>query len=737
MAVSKTATDSLAKIKENISASYHYFKDNFDRYHNWQKYLYKETISTAQRAILNELSRPVMEFNILEAYVSRLLGEFSKHEPSISVTSNFNSMVKQQLLDVIEGHLRQALFQANKDNFSYDIYKDMLSGGFSVGKVWTDYESPMSFDQGIFLGRAFDPTLCGFDPLARQSHKGDGDYSFETYPMGEKEFKAQFPGIPFKDNIKTGSIEEFTWTYQDADYKDIIMVGEYFEKKKKKTKIVQLRDKTILTEEKYEQLKELWNRKQFIEQMPIVIGKPRTTYVDYVCRYRLIENEVIDYTVTDYTYLPHVFFDGNSQFLTRGNVNNCHQMTRPYLYNAKGIQDLTNYSGMTIANHMENLVQHKIMIAKESLPQEKDYLKAFQDLQKQNTIVYQAYSENDPNKPVPPPQFVQQMPLPPDVLATFQLTGGLSQEILGSYASNMGKNDNDLSGKAVIEASSVGNAASMPYIVGFLKSLGHIGTIFVDLMPKYLLGERHIPVVTRSGEHQYQKINADDAIYLDYQPHNIKVNIDAGVNFQVQKNQAVQQIIALMSANETLGEFFSSEEGLPILAKNLTIYGADGLEESIETWFQKRQQQQEQQQQMQQQMMMQDPRMIKAQADIQQAQAKSQADMAKTELQQQEMVMKAEQQQVENNLAIAKLGIDKQLADAQVLEAEAKVSQAQIDSAVRMEEANTSRVDHALDAAAKMAEVRSREHDDRLKAIELHHKINTEMNHDEIQHKTE
>src|SRR5690348_4065127 len=113
-----------------------YFNDNYRRYRDFRRYVFKETISEQQRAVLQQLNRPVVEFNILEAYVSRLLGEFSKHEPGIEVSPAEGVPVNQEVLDVVEGHLRAILHQADKDSFSYEIYKDLLSGGFSVAKVW-------------------------------------------------------------------------------------------------------------------------------------------------------------------------------------------------------------------------------------------------------------------------------------------------------------------------------------------------------------------------------------------------------------------------------------------------------------------------------------------------------------------------------------------------------------------------------------------------------------------------
>lgn len=712
--INRTVSDNLERVRKNVASSYIYFKDNAVRFREFRQYVFRESINTQQKTILQQLNRPIVEFNMLEAYISRLLGEFSKHEPSIEVSPAEGVPVDQSVLDIVEGHIRHIFHQANKDSFAYEIYKDLLSGGFSVAKIWTDYAGPMSFNQQIFLSRVFDPTLVGFDPLARAPHKGDGQFSFEIYPMLEEDFKKEFPKANVSNIGYMRDIEGFNWSYKDITNQNIVLVADYYEKKKRKVKIVKLANGRVMTAKDYEKLEEYWIKEQFIEQIPVVVGKPRWTELEIVCQYKFVQNEILEYQETDYTYLPHVFFDGNSIVLTQGTQNTTYQMTRPYVYHAKGVQDMMNFAGQTICNSMENLIQHKFIVMKEAIPQEQDYLEALNDIQRANTIVVNAYSENNPDKPIPTPiREVQNVPLPPEVTAAFQMTGPTTQTILGSYASNLGKNDNDLSGKAVIESSSVGNSAAMPYVVGYLQGLTQIGNVIVDLMPKYLVGKRTIPINKKDGDKDYQTINEPGSPYLDYDEKALKVNIEAGVNFQVQKNQAVEQIIALMQANEKLGQFFNDEDGgLPILVKNLTIYGADQLPEAIEKWSAKMAQQQQQAQQMQQQAMMMDPRMQKVQVEKQ-----------KLQLDAQQQQMDQQQAQFENQIEIAKMANEKILMDSKILEAEAKISQAQIDSAVKLEESETSLSRHALDSATKLAEIQSRHHNDGLAAKKLEHEI--------------
>lgn len=716
----KNNATELARIKENISTSYLYFQDNYDRFRSFRNFVFKETINENQRSFLRNLARPIVEFNILEAPISSLLGEFAAHEPSIEVSPSEGVPVNQQVIDIVEMNFRHALYAANKNSFSYEVYKDTLTGGFSVAKVRTDYENSMSFKQNIYIEKAFDSTLCGFDPMARHSHKGDGQYCFEIYPMTDKDFKRTFEHdiseIKYNTVKSENDFEGFMWAYKDIKDTKTVLVADYYEKKKHRTRIVELANGTVMRLSKYKKMQKLWEESNIVEQIPIIKGKPRWTTLETICKYVVCDNGILDYSETDYAYLPLVFIDGNSIILTVGRGNSTHQMTKPYVYNAKGTQDLKNFAGQALANYLQNMVQHKFIIKKEAIVQDADSLESLKNIQRMSNIIINAYSENDPNKPIPEPITpVVPVPAPPEIMQAFQVTDPTTQTILGGFASNLAKNDNDLSGKAVIETLSASNAASMPFVVGYLNGLAQIATVYIDLLPKYILGKRSLPLRDKEGKSSYKDIGTDD-LKLDYEEGALKVNVEAGVNFKVSKNKAVAQIISLMGASEELSKFFNSEKGLTLLFKNLDIMGGDNLEEAIQEFMQKQQQEQQQAMKMQQEQMMRDPQMLKAQAEM-------------MKIQQQ-----GEQDQVENQIKIAQLQIDKQLAEAKLMEAEAKISESQVDQAIRLEEGEVSRFNHSIDNATKMAELEFKEHQKDMD----HHNLNLEHRKlDEAKKKTE
>ena len=67
MAVTKSASEQLERLKKNVSTAYTYFLDNYRRYRDFRRYVFKENINEQQRTVLQQLNRPVVEFNVNDA----------------------------------------------------------------------------------------------------------------------------------------------------------------------------------------------------------------------------------------------------------------------------------------------------------------------------------------------------------------------------------------------------------------------------------------------------------------------------------------------------------------------------------------------------------------------------------------------------------------------------------------------------------------------------------------------
>ena len=694
MDVAKRYQDNLARLKKTVRNAHDYFRDNYERYTEFRKFVFESSLTNDEITLLMTMNRPQLEFNVLEAYISRLLGEFSKQEPDIEVNAYDEEKADPITIKVVQQHLKHVFMDSDNEHLRYEIYKDLLSGGFSAAKVYTDYEHPMSMNQVIKFTRC-EPTLTGFDKLARFSHKGDGQFCFELFPKSKDEFIEEYPDIPINTLSFRRDVAGFNWSYIN-DNSQIVLVADYYEKKRKEETIVQVRDGRVMTQREYRKLVDNWND---ITVPPGLVGKSRKTMIDKIVRYRFIENQVIEYEETDYSFLPLVFIDGNSLMIKTPRNGNIRQVTRPYVYHAKGAQRLKNYAGISLANEIENTVQHKFMVAKEALPKEEQFLEAYKDVQKEAVLVYNSVHEANPDLPINNPiREVQRVPAPPEIAQAFTGSDSLIQNVLGSYDASLGINNNQLSGIAIVEGASQSNATAMPYIVGCLQGFQRLAQIYVDLMPKYMVTPRTLPILDEEGRRQYVKINQEQGMPMDFDTNVLNVSVKAGASFQVQKSRTIMMVKEIMGMSPLFSQFMA-EKGLNFILDNMDGKGIEELKMLTHEWVQQYQQEKAQAQQAQQQ----NPAAMKAQVDmakLQQQQQKSQMDF------QLDMArLQQDQQKV-----MADLHLGKESANVQLVKALTEKFSKEVDLELKHHDQKHRHMKEAIETHHKIRESHERRH---------------------------
>lgn len=585
--------DEFDKIKLDIEKGSAYFKNNYKMYNDFIRFVFKTSMEAAAKSVNQEIQKPNLEFNILEAFISRLCGEFSKMDPAFTVRAKEGvNLINPDIIELVEAHLKACFIGGDKDALSYHIYRNILSGGYAVAKIFTDYADEMAFDQKIYVETVFDPTLTVFDPLARKSHKGDGRFCTELFPKSADEAVEIYgsdilKGVSFTRSPDIGS---FNWSYRNQK-EDIILFAEHFKKRMKKTKILKLANGHVITEKRYEEFLEKWNNAGIMEQAPIVL-KSRMTNIVTIDKYIITGSQMVDHKPTNFNMLPMVFFDGNSVIVRDNNNSEAEQVVRPYVYHARDTQKMKNFAGQSLCNEIENLVQHKWTAPVEGIPDDDDYKQAYIDNQKATVVLYNQFKDGDPNVPLNPPQAIQRAPIPPELTNTFTLADQTVQVILGSYDAAQGDiNNSDLSGIAIMQGAMHSNAAAMPYTMGFINGWARCAEIYLNLLPKYYVTPRSIPVVHPDGKRDFYLINDKEGknLKFDYDVSALEVDIEPGVNFAVQKQIALKTIESLMAVSESF-KAFMEQNGLEVLLENIDIRGIDKLRSMCQEWMEQQKQ---------------------------------------------------------------------------------------------------------------------------------------------------
>lgn len=597
MYINKSSDEILIDIKKQVTQSYNYFRKNYMRYHEFMKFVFETTLTQAERSALSQIDRPGVEFNVIEAYFSRILGEFMAMEPGFSITAADGvKNIDPELIKVIEAHFKACFSNTANEELSYRVFREMLGGGFSVVKMYTDYANRKSFDQKIFIERSFDPTLCGFDPMARESHKGDGRFCFENFPKSKDDAIAQFgsdvvKGVSFiRDSTNQNNFQNFNWSYLNES-EPIMMFCEYYCKKSKEETILKLSNGHVVTKKQYENFITEWDRAGIIMQPPIPV-KQRKTQVEKIVKYTVCETGIVEKQDTDFEYFPLVFFDGNSVNIRETDQSAAKQVTRSYAWQARDAQRLKNFAGQSLCNEMETLVQHKWIAPIEGIPDNEDYQQAYIKPQLATVLLYNQFKGDDPNVQINPPREVVRPPIPPELANTFMMADQLIQNILGSYDAALGINNNNLSGRAIQMGAIQSNAAAKPYQHGFMAGWNRCAQIYLDLLPKYYVTPRSIPVIDEKGKHSYYIINDGQGVSFNYDATALDVKVESGVNFEIQKQIALETLLELMARSETFNQFMNTK-GLGVLLDNIDIRGIDQLKGQIEEYMEEIQQQQQ------------------------------------------------------------------------------------------------------------------------------------------------
>lgn len=691
MRARKSNSERFDLIKADVESGWFYFQENYKRFNEFVRFVFKTTLSPADSSVNLELDRPNMEFNVLEAFISRLCGEFSKMDAAFSVRAKEGvKMIDPNVITLVEGHLKAAFKSGSTNELSYHLYRNMLSGGFDVAKIYTDWAHEKSFDQNIYIEPVFDPTLTVFDPLARKSHKGDGRFACEVFPKSMEEAKDLY-GSDVVKNIKftrNASFEGFNWSYQNQK-EEIMLFCEVFKKRMKKTKILKLANGHVVTEKDYEKFMERWEQSDTLLQAPIVI-KSRITDICTIDKYTITERRIEKYEETSFSMLPLVFFDGNSRIVRKETNGQSEQVIRPYIYNARDTQRMKNFAGQALCNEMENSVQHKWIAPVEGIPANEAYQEAYTSPQKSQVVLYNAFKDGDFNQPINPPREIVRAPIPPEFTNTFTLADNTMQVILGSYDAALGVNDNDISGIAIMQGAMHSNAAAMPYITGFMHGWARCAEIYLDLLPKYYVTPRTIPVISPEGKREYYEINKNGNMRFDYDVCALEVEIQPGVNYEVQKQIALKTIISLMSQSDSFKEFIN-QNGLLVLLDNIDIRGIENLRYKVEEWM-------EQQKKLAQQAQEQRKNQLTPE-QVAMAQVKVGADQVQMEREASQL-----KQQVEIIKTNAKSAVENKEADIKFIEVMSKVNNDSLSTALEQEKVDSENARNAIEMTTALGE---------------------------------
>ena len=257
----------------------------------------------------------------------------------------------------------------------------------------------------------------------------------------------------------------------------------------------------------------------------------------------------------------------------------------------------------------------------------------------------------DPLVPNGKPDYVQPAELPVTLVQNPANLLSLTQVVLGRHEANMGAQGNEISGRAIENRAKQGNTSSFVFNDHLNKAIEQTGKICLNLLKHVYNNKRMVTIKDRDGTKNVIKINEENDNLISRNKFNIEVTI--GASFEMQKMEAFNQLMTLVSLNPMQFSTILAD----LLAQNTNLNNTNQIVERLRNF------------------------------------------VVPPEIIAKETGQPLPQKQPDPQIQIAQT-----IAQARLLDAQAKITKAQQDNQVGMVRANTEMGKAHLDYKAKLAD---------------------------------
>lgn len=429
--------------------------------------------------------KPCLTINKTRQHNLQIINDAKQNKPGVNIRP-VGDGATYEAAQVFEGVVRHIEYQSNAEQ-AYDTATTFqVEGGIGYWRVITDYVSPDTFDQEIYIRRIKNPDTVYLDPDISEADGSDARFGFIFEDMSRDRFEAEYPdfkGDADLDVIGKGD----SWCAKDS-----VRIAEYYRREQKADKLVAFVDP--MTQQQVIIRKSVMddNQKAMYE---LVKADPstneRSVLTDEVQWFKIAGNKIIDRRVWPGKFVPIVRVIGEETVI-EGKMDR-----KGHTRALKDAQRMYNYWTSEGTAQVALQTQTPYIAAVEATEGVETYW-AKSNLDDAAYLPYNAYSE-DGTRSIPPPQRT-----PPPQMASAYIDGMRICEnqlmmASGQYQSQFGQNENATSGKAINERQRQGDNATYHYIDNLAIGIKYTGKILIDLIPKIYDTPRVIRILAKDG----------------------------------------------------------------------------------------------------------------------------------------------------------------------------------------------------------------------------------------------
>lgn len=501
-------------------------------------------------------SRPCLTINKVDAYVRQICNQQRQQRPRIKV-HGMNSESDAKVAEILTGICRHIEVQSNADHAYDTAFEYAVKMGWGYFRITTDYVRDDSFEQEIYIKPIENPFTVYFDPNSQAPDGRDAEKALITTVMTKKAFSAMYPDAEVDQgfNARGTGDSNAEWVM-----KEDIRIAEYFYTVRKPVKIVQLSDGTTVKKS------QLPDEKLMADAGVFVINE-RESYEKEIKWVKLTGMQILEESTWPGKYIPIIPVYGQTVV-----VDSKHRKFG-LVRQAKDPQKMYNYWTTALTESVALAPKAKWILAEgQDEGHENEWAQA--NIASKATL---RYKQTDIDGRVAPPPIRQQPEAPPTGITT--ALQGLNADLMavvGIYDPSQLPQGMQ-SGKAIQGQQMQVDMVNYHYFDNLTRSISHVGTIILDLVPKIYDTQRVMRIIGDDGKPDLVNINepGEDEqgvkkILNDVTVGQYDVVMDTGPGYNSKRSEAVESMMTLLAADPNLMQTAGD-----LIFRNMDFPGAD------------------------------------------------------------------------------------------------------------------------------------------------------------------
>jgi hypothetical protein len=501
-------------------------------------------------------SRPCLTINKVDAYVRQICNQIRQQRPRIKV-QGMNNEADSKLAEILSGVCRHIEYQSSAD-VAYDTAVEYaVKMGWGYFRVMTDYISPDSFEQEIYIRPIDNPFTVYFDPNSQLPDGSDAERCLITTVVSKKTFRAMYPD---KDDGQgftsrgTGDSDSEWVTKED------VRIAEYFYTVRTPAKLVLLSDGTSVYDDELPEA-------GVLGEAGITIIERRDTYKKQIKWCKVTAMEVLDEGDWAGKYIPIIPVYGQSCII------DAKHKKFGLVRMAKDPQRMYNYWTTALTESVALAPKAKWVMA-EGQDEGHENEWAMANIKAMPVLRYK--QTDTEGREAPPPQRLQPEPPPAGIVTATQGMSNDLMTVVGIYDPSQLPQGN-MSGKAIAGQQQQVDMVNFHYYDNLTRSIAYCGRIILDLIPKIYDTERVMRIIGADEKPEIitlnQRVTTEDGvekILNDVSVGRYDVVMDTGPGFATKRQEAAESMMTLLAADPTLMQTAGD-----LIFRNMDFAGAE------------------------------------------------------------------------------------------------------------------------------------------------------------------